>query len=618
MRSNQDGYQPLIGNQRLENNRSSFNRKRWIVMTFVIFIIITSIGYHLAISQDFKPETPSSFKKAHERNPSYLVTGWNGAVASEEARCSQIGLDVLKENGTATDAAIATALCVGVVNCFSSGIGGGGFMVIKPAPCRTRKDCQPETPISIDFRETISGGDYYSKNFLNDPKTSQVGGLAIGIPGELSGFDSAFRKYGGGVSWSRIFEPSIKLSKEFHVGHALNQKLYHDDGDDHSQWIKSKPEWRDVFFPNGREVSHVGDLIKRENYSNTLEIIANQGIEAFYRGDIAKQLVDVINREGGKVTKEDFANYQAIVKPALSTTYLNRTVWTTENPSSGPMMIYLLNILEGFRLNRVPRTELEEHRFIESLKYAFARRTELGDPAFLNSTQLDRIQSFIPKSFADQTRSKIDNKTYDYKHYDPRYDTVESHGTTHISVLDQWGSAVSLTSTVNLVFGSQVMDPITGIILNDENDDFSVKGKSNHFDLFSSPLNYPERGKRPVSSMAPIIVADQEEVWAVLGASGGSRIPSAVASTLLKLDWGYDLSHAIEDARVHHQLLPNQARIETSYPPEFLESLKARGHKISMVDVYSGLAAVQGVVRRADGLIFASSDSRKHGVPAAY
>ncbi|KAH9815021.1 gamma-glutamyltranspeptidase [Melampsora americana] len=618
MRSSDDEYQLLIGNESLENNQSSFNRKRRAIIIFIIFIITTSIGYQFVISQHHTPRNRPSFKKRHERNPSYLVTGRNGAVASEEARCSQIGLDVLKENGTATDAAIATALCVGVVNCFSSGIGGGGFMVIKPPPCRSRKDCKAEPPISIDFRETISGSDYYVKNFLNNPKSSQVGGLSIGIPGELSGFDLAFSKYGGGVSWSRIFEPSIKLSREFKVGDALNQKLYNNDGDDHSQWMKSKPEWMDVFFPDGREISHVGDLIKRENYSNTLKIIADQGIKPFYQGDIAKQLVDVINREGGQVSMEDFANYQAIVRPALHTTYLNRTIWTTENPSSGPMMIYLLNILEGFQLNRVPRTELEEHRFIESLKFAFARRTELGDPDFLNSTQQDRILSFIPKTFADQTRAKIDNKTYDYKHYDPRYDTVENHGTTHISVLDQWGSAVSLTSTVNLVFGSQVMDPITGIILNDENDDFSVKGKSNHFNLFSSPLNYPQKGKRPVSSMAPIIVEDQEEVWAVLGASGGSRIPSAVAGTLLKLDWGYDLSHAIEDARVHHQLLPNQARIETSYPPEFLASLQARGHKISMVDVYTGLAAVHGIVRRSDGLIFASSDSRKHGVPAAY
>lgn len=465
-----------------------------------------------------------------------------------------MGQTVLKENGTATDAAIATALCIGVVNAFSSGIGGGGFMVIKPPACRLKPNCTTSLPITIDFRETIPGGDRYAKAFIKNNTLSRIGGLAVGIPGELAGFEMAYGLYGGGVSWERLFEPSITLARGFEVGDALYDHLTSQE----ARWIKSKPEW-DQIYKFGQ--TQKGDWIQRDAYAKTLEIVARDGIKAFYNGQLTKSLVETINREGGHVSSTDFETYRAIVKPAQTTRYLNRTIWTTDNPSSGPMLIYLLNLLEGYQLNQAPRDVLNEHRILEALKFAYARRTELADPRFLNQTQLDRIGSFVNKAFAEQTRQKIDDeRTYDYQHYEPRYDGIEHAGTTHISVIDRDGSAVGLTSTVNLDFGSHVMDPKTGVIFNNENDDFSIPGRSNHFDLFSSPLNYPLKGKRPMSSMCPMIIENEEEVWAVLGSSGGSRIPSSVLGTLLKLDWGYDLSHAIEDARIHHQLLPNLVR----------------------------------------------------------
>ncbi|KAG0144777.1 hypothetical protein CROQUDRAFT_134178 [Cronartium quercuum f. sp. fusiforme G11] len=586
-------------------------------------ILGSTILISITLIRLFSPSSSSesfNFPKRHERNPSYLVSGKNGAVASEELRCSQIGIDVLKDNGTATDAAIATALCIGVVNSFSSGIGGGGFMLIKPPKSCNHSNCKT---ISIDFRETITRSHYYHSKFKQNPKLSQIGGLSIGIPGEISGFYKAFELFGGGVNWERLFKPSIELSKQFKIGKSLNSKLLKDD---HSNWIKRKPEWSKVFFPNGTKGPNVGDLIKRPGYSNTLEILSREGPNAFYNGSIiTPSLINTINKAGGKVALQDFQNYQVIVQPALTTTYKlnqkNRTVYTTAGSSSGSILIYLLNILETYNLSDGTRTELNEHIFIEALKHSFARRTELGDPSFLNQTELSKIQTFLDKSTSDQVIPKINqNQTFDYNYYKPNYDLKEDHGTTHISVIDQFGSSVALTSTINLEFGSQIMDSKTGIILNDENDDFSISGHSNHFDLFASPSNFPQDHKRPLSSICPIIIDDTtgENVWAVIGASGGSRIPSAIVSTLLKLDWGYDLSHAIEDPRIHHQLLPNKARVETSYRPEWIDSLKAKGHEIEMVDVYTGLATVQGVMRRSDGVLFASSDSRKNGVPAAY
>ncbi|MBW0484773.1 hypothetical protein O181_024488 [Austropuccinia psidii MF-1] len=558
-------------------------------------------------------------------NPSYLVNGPHGVVAAEDGRCSQIGVDgelattrriVLKENGTATDAAIATSLCLGVLNSFSSGIGGGGFMVIKPAPCPSSLHCINQQPVSIDFRETTPNGAYYSQEFLKNPNSSQVGGLAIGIPGQLAGFDVAYRHFGGGVSWKRLFNPSIQLARNFSIGPTLDYRLKT------CPWIKSDPLWRNIFYPASQpSYPRTGYWIQRPAYAKTLETIANQGIKPFYRGKIARQLVSTINRKGGKVKLSDFTGYRAIIQPAQRTTYHNRTVWTTGTPSSGPILIYLLNILEQYSLNTQPRTPLAEHRFVEALKFAFARRTEIGDPRFLTQTQQKRIKLFQSKQFARETRSKIDDRrTYDYQHYHPDYDFHQDHGTAHLSVVDRHGSAVSLTSSLNMDFGSQVMDPYTGIILNNENDDFSVKGRSNHFDLAASPLNYPEKGKRPVSSMAPIIIDErnQNNVWCVLGASGGSKIFSAVVNTLLKIDWGYDISHAIEDPRIHHQLLPNEVVVEKPYRVDVLDFLRSRGHNITMIDRIPPPAVVNGILKGKDGFWYGASDSRKNGIAAAY
>ncbi|MBW0465985.1 hypothetical protein O181_005700 [Austropuccinia psidii MF-1] len=584
----------------------------WFLCLWTILIILSCYCFIIWNGSSTSVKFNSS-----QPHPSYLVSGRNGVVATEEERCSKIGIDVLKDNGTATDAAIAAALCIGVVNSFSSGVGGGGFMVIKPAPCRTTPNCTDQHPISIDFRETVPDGKHYSQWFSKKPSLSQVGGLASGIPGELAGFESAYRSHGGGVTWKRLFEPSIHLAKNFTVGPALDRTLAS------NPWIKSNPQWRDIFYP-ASQPSHprTGFWIQRSAYAKTLETIANDGVKAFYHGRIARKLVSTMNREGGKVQLKDFENYRAIVQPALNSTYHGRTVWTSGIPSSGPILIYLLNILEQYSLNSQPQTALAEHRFIEALKYAFAGRTEVADPQFLNQTQLERMKMIHSKSYGRKIYEKIDdNTTYEYQHYQPKYDFHEDHGTSHLSVVDKHGSAVALTTTVNLDFGSHVMDSYTGIILNSENDDFSIKGRSNHFDLFSSPLNYPETGKRPASSMAPVIIdeKDQKEVWCVLGASGGSRIFSAIAGVLLKIDWGYDVSHAIEEPRSHHQLLPDQLYLERPYRLDFLNLLQSRGHNITLIDRVPGKAVVQGIVRNSlNGLWYGASDSRKNGIAKAY
>jgi gamma-glutamyltranspeptidase/glutathione hydrolase/leukotriene-C4 hydrolase len=351
------------------------------------------------------------------RNPSYYVRGRHGAVAAENGVCSSIGIDVLRENGTATDAAIAAALCIGVVNPFSSGIGGGGFLVTRPAcpPSSTKRTCP--AALSIDFRETAPTGSFPAM-FGDDPLASLFGGLAVGVPGELRGFEAAYKAHGGGVPWARLFEPSIALAEKHHVGPELARRLQM-----FASIMSTEPQWAKVFSPKGAVLLE-GDVIRRPELAHTLRTLARHGADAFYRvrrrprcllhhadaekGPIAEALAKVTQAHGGGMTAEDLAAYRAIVKPALVGTYRNRTIYTTHAPSSGAILISLLNTLEPLHdYVEEGRTPLNMHRFIEAQKYAFAHRTEFGDPAFVDNA--DKWREVVRKDFGRDTLALIND-----------------------------------------------------------------------------------------------------------------------------------------------------------------------------------------------------------------
>ncbi|GAA6015516.1 hypothetical protein JCM11491_004379 [Sporobolomyces phaffii] len=589
--------------------------------------------------------------KAGLRNPNYLVNGWNGAVASEEARCSQIGVDVLRDNGTAVDSAIATALCIGVVNSFSSGIGGGGFMVIRPPTSKLplAASSSPyadlsETcsrPLSIDFRETAPTGataDMFTAEARPDDaewdgaRASKIGGLAVGVPGEIRGFEAAYKACGGGVSWERIFRPSVDLAREFKVGKELARRLNArwsgtNEGPTISEWMRDEEEWAAMFMKDG-EFAKEGDSVRREAYANTLETIAKEGADVFYKkgSKIADSMIKSIKRAGGILTARDLEDYRPIVLPALEAEYRGRKYYTGHYPSGGPIIQLLLNTLDGYKnYAEDGRTGLGQHRFLEALKFAFAARTQVGDPAYINNAA--RLAEIPTLDYAKRVRANItDDRTHTLDYYHPEFDVKDTHGTTHLSVIDRHGGAVSLTTTVNLLFGSRVMDKETGVILNDEMDDFATPGIPDAFGLRPSPYNYPAAGKRPLSSTAPLIMdhpfsispLDPHGVYLALGGSGGSRIFGSVAQVLLNLDWGYDVANAIEQPRVHHQLLPDYVTVESGYRPDLLDELHSRGHNLTLFDVNVGISEVQAVVKDRDGKFWASSDSRKNGVPAAF
>jgi len=371
-----------------------------------------------------------------------------------------------------------------------------------------------------------------------------------------------------------------------------------------------------MFAPNGVLLKE-GDTIQRVNLSRTLSLIAERGPGAFYHGEIADAIISKIRAEGGIVTHDDLVNYEVKVSRALEGTYRGRKVYTTHAPTSGPVLLHMLNLMEMYDLPTEGRTDVNVHRLIEATKFGFAARTRICDPAFNDDP--DRIGEIPLKSYgASISKNMTDNCTHPASYYQPIFDVPEDHGTSHTSIVDANGMAVAITSTVNLVFGSQVMDPVTGILFNDEMDDFSIPGLPNAFGLWPSPYNYPEAQKRPLSSIAPTIIENPDgSLHLALGGSGGPRILSAIFQVILNLDWGLDISSAIEYGRLHHQLFPEWVDADDIYPYEILLDLKRRGHSLHVMGV-DRVASVVNAVMLKDGTVYAASDSRKNGIAAGY
>ncbi|KAI9349433.1 gamma-glutamyltranspeptidase, partial [Zopfochytrium polystomum] len=529
----------------------------------------------------------------------------NGAVSSENLLCSEAGIDILKKGGSAMDAAISTSLCIGVTNMYSSGIGGGGFMLVR-SPNSTYE--------YIDFREEApakSFTDMYEK----DPRKAQVGGLAVGIPSEIRGFAQAHEKYGK-LPWKDLFSAAIKISEDgWPVHHRLAMMIKNFES-----IVVNDPAFAEVFAPEGVPLQE-GQLIKRVKLGATLRRIAEEGPDVFYEGEIGKNLVRTATEAGGILTMEDMKNYRAKFMRPLEGFYHGRRVITTPAPTSGAVLLSVLNILEGYNIASEGKTTLSVHRLVEALKFAFGQRTLLGDPVdpvYRNITILEKWM--LQKELASLIRRNISvSRTFDPPYYQPRFEVKEDHGTMHVSVLTSEGEAVSLTSTVNLVFGAQLMDPVTGVILNDEMDDFSLPGVPNAFGLEPSPYNYIHPGKRPLSSSVPTIVERDGEVEMITGASGGSRIITATLQTILNVvDFGMDLARATAEPRLHHQLQPNEVYVEYEYDKRITRELELKGHKIVRYPPGFTLTGVESIYRTKEGLLLASSDMRKGGVSSGW
>ncbi|XP_035691050.1 glutathione hydrolase 1 proenzyme-like isoform X2 [Branchiostoma floridae] len=530
------------------------------------------------------------------------------AVAADAGRCSEIGSDILEKGGSAVDSAIASLLCVGIMNAHSMGIGGGFFMTVY--------NKETNTADIINARETAPAG--ASENMYASA-SSTTGGLAVAVPGEIRGYWEAHQRYGK-LPWRDLFQPAIQLAEEgFCIGKAMAIAI-----DRTKDGIESPDSHMcDVFCDENNNVLGENQIMKWPKLAETLRAVADGGADAFYTGDIARNLAKDIQDANGIITEQDLRDYEAEMTSPLNITLDGgMTVLSPPPPSSGAVLSLILNILDGYRLNAssVDGTDnqiLTYHRIVEAFKFAYAKRTELGDPNFIEIDEL--VRNMTSGDFADSLRLRIDDAmTHNYTYYGPSFALTPDGGTAHLSVLGPNGDAVSVTSTINLYFGAKLLSPSTGVLLNDEMDDFSSPNQTNFFGIPASPANFIRPGKRPLSSMSPAIVLDSNnDVRLVVGAAGGTKITTATAYAAIQNLWlGLDIKDAVEKPRLHHQLVPQRVDIESSrmFTPEaVLDGLRRKGH----VTYEAGSAIVQAVAQ-VGSAITAACDSIKGGFPSGF
>lgn len=547
----------------------------------------------------------------------HLVTAKHGAVACDVPACSTLGTEILKRGGSAVDASITTALCIGSINSFSSGIGGGGFMIVKPAG--------DENATAFNFRE--KAGRYAHKDmYKSNPLLSKFGGLAVAVPGEIAGLYEAYTRFSSGrLSWAELVEPVARLNRE---GFAVEEPLAMAAGIIAAVSDNEHREMREMFdwlFDEQDLPLTPGARAFRPNLAHTLDLIARNGSAAvFYdpEGPIAPNLVRAVKSTGGILTLEDFADYDVEVGPAITALFRGREVATAPNPASGPILINGLNVLGGFEKPMQAPSDFEgvaTQRLVETMKWMGAGRSQLGDPVDIDNSAL--IKEILDPKWADMIRTNIsDDNTHPWQFYSPAYEGKDPHGTAHFSVLDADGMAVSMTTTVNLLFGSLVVDPVTGIVLNNEMDDFSTPGTRNAFDLEPSIYNYIAPFKRPLSSCVPTVITDLTTQWPefVIGAAGGSKILTSVFQAIVrKLEYGMPLLDVVRAPRIHHQLLPDVAYLEMLAPETVRNELEKRGHTVKSIAPASTMNGIY--INPVSGIIHAVSDYwRKRGQADGY
>ncbi|KAK6123447.1 hypothetical protein DH2020_042812 [Rehmannia glutinosa] len=578
------------------------------------------------------------------------VVARNGVVATDETECSKIGRDILRQGGHAVDAAVAATLCLGVVGPSFSGIGGGGFMLVRSSSGDAKvfdmREMAPGRASKIRS-EVASGGfggilvfnglmgrrcglranhQIYSYTvcvedmFGGDRSKWQSGPLSIAFPGQIAGLFTAHQKYGK-IPWETLVKPAENLARNgFNISSSLFNSMY-----SAKSTIMANKELRSIFAPNG-ELLLKGKTLRFRKLADTLASISKYGMNMFYNGSIAKNLAEDIQKAGGIITKEDFQKYHVISrKPLVANVFGKYQVVTAPPPTSGgAMMILILNILSNYNAIGVSRSR-GNHRLIEALKYALALRMNLGDPGFVNATNV--LENMISTSFAKKLKNLInDKKTFDPAHYGSKWSQLYDHGTSHVCVVDSQRNVVTMTISLNSYFGSKMVSPSTGIFLNNQMYDFSIPTSS---EPPPSPANFIQPFKRPLSSMTPTIILKRTQIKAVIGAAGGLLIPDAVTEVLVNyFNREMDPLRAVKYPRFYHMLYPNVLYHEDykdvkgdhhAFKSRMLDKLKRKGHVLRKASAWT---VCQFVVQKLEGpdsgQLIAVSDQRKGGFPVGY
>ena len=379
-----------------------------------------------------------------------------------------------------------------------------------------------------------------------------------------------------------------------------------------SSFLVTDPTWALDFAPNGTLLV-LNDTITRKRYADTLETIATQGAGVFYKGAMADTTIAAIHAANGTMTADDLANYTVAIREPANITYRGYKLNSVSAPASGTVALSIFKILEGYSDIGSPEAlNLSTHRLDEAMRFGYGQRTEMGDPSFVTGMQKYEDEMLAPETAAYIRARLSDTRTYNISHYDPTgLEVLDTPGTSHVVAADKDGLAISLTTTINLLFGSRVMVPETGIIMNNEMDDFSVPGRRNAFGFVPSPANYIRAGKRPLSSISCTIAETSDgKLHFVTGAAGGSRIITATVQTLWGvLDRNMTAAEALAMPRLHDQLVPDQVAFEYSYDNSTVEALRSRGHNVTWVA--PGQSSAQSIRVLADGDFEAASEPRQ-------
>lgn len=574
------------------------------IKKIVVFLFIMSFQF------SFIPTNTNIFAARRE-----AVRGKHAMVASQHPLASQIGADVMKQGGNAVDAAIAVALALAVVYPEAGNLGGGGFMLVRFKDGRTT---------AIDYREMAPGAAnrdvFVDKNgeLIKGEGSSTVGYRAAGVPGTPAGLDYAFRKYGSKkLTWEQLVEPSRKLAQN---GFVLTDRL--------ANLFKSYKETLEKYedskriFLNGGKFYEEGDVLKQPELAATLGRIEKFGVKDFYEGATAKMIADDMKTHGGLITLQDLKNYQPQERTPLRGNYRGYEIITMPPPSSGGIvMLQCLNMLEKYDLRRMEYNSSQKyHVLTEVLRRAFADRAEfMGDPDFVNVPVAD----LIAKSYAEKRGETID-LTKASKSSDVRSGEIvgkEPMETTHFTVVDEEGNVVTNTYTINDLYGSRVTAKGTGVLLNDEMDDFAARpGKPNMFGLIQGERNSVQPKKRPLSSMTPTIVLRKDgSLWFALGARGGPRIITAVLETVINMiDHDMNFQQAMDAPRIHHQWFPDEILYEPfGMSPDTRSALEKLGHKFA--DKPGFVASATGIaIEEKTGVRIGAIDARSDGEAIGY
>lgn len=536
------------------------------------------------------------------------VLAKNGMVASQERRASEVGVDILKRGGNAVDAAVAVGFALAVTLPRAGNLGGGGFMLVHLA--------KSGESIAIDYRETAPAASTRDM-FLDaqgnpDPKKSRDSGLAIGIPGTVRGLALAHERYGSGrLSLAQLIEPAIRLAAD---GIPVEDDLA-DSLPPAREKLARFPATAAIFLRDGKVLQR-GDRLIQSDLATTLSAIAQQGPDAFYTGRIATAIAASVRDIGGIMSEADLAAYRPVLRPVIRGTYRGFDIVSMPPPSSGGVhLIQMLNILEGFDLRRAgARSAAAYHLLAEAMKPAYAdRATWLGDP--------DRVKvparGLTSKPYATAQRAAIDpnraRKADEVSAGNPA--PFEGDQTTHYSIIDAEGNAVSNTYTLNLSYGVGMVATGTGVMLNNEMDDFSAKsGAQNAFGLVGGDANSVAPGARPLSSMTPTFVFREGKLYLITGSPGGSRIITTTLQVITNvIDHGMNIAEAVAAPRIHHQWRPDVLLHEEGLSPDTIALLSQRGHSLRLGATSGSASSILVTPQGLQG----ASDPRQRGTAAS-